>query len=108
MKDIDEWIAINKLKLNKRKTELIVIESEHRPKTQLEVSLGPDNAAGNIRVILDDKFNFEKQIATICKSSIFFHTQNIARIRRFLSYERVKTLVHAFITCRLDNCNSLL
>ena len=29
-------------------------------------------------------------------------------IRKYLSVENAKTLIHAFVTCRLDNCNSLL
>ena len=107
MKDIDEWTTINKLKLNKSKTELIVIGSQHRPKAETEVlALGPEdvnssNAARNI---------FEKQMAAICKTS-FFHIRQIVRIRRFLSDESVTILVHAFVTCltcRLDNCYSLL
>ena len=56
---------------------------------------------------MDDKINFEKQVPSIFKSS-FYHIRNIARIRRFLSEEITKALVHAFVTCRLDNCNSLL
>ena len=51
--------------------------------------------------------NFEKQVATICKSA-FYHLRNILRIRKYLSVENAKTLIHAFVTCRLDNCNSLL
>ena len=38
----------------------------------------------------------------------FYHIRYIACIRRFLSEESTKALVHAFVTCRLDNCNSLL
>ena len=45
---------------------------------------------------------FQKQIAAICKTS-FFHVRQIARHPRFLSDESVKTLVHAFVKCRLDN-----
>ena len=56
---------------------------------------------------IDNKLNLDKHIASICKSS-FFHFRNIARIRRFLSAEKIIALVHAFITCRLGNCNSLL
>ena len=44
MKDIDEWMTINKLKVNKTKTELIVIGSQHRPKIEIEVlTLGSDD-----------------------------------------------------------------
>ena len=56
---------------------------------------------------MDDKINFEKQVTFICKSS-FYHIRNIARIRRFLSEESTKALVHAFVTYRMDNCDSLL
>ena len=34
--------------------------------------------------------------------------ENIAKIRMYLTSESTKTLVHAYVTCRLDNCNSLL
>ena len=80
MKDIDEWMTINKLKLNKRRTELIVIGSQHQPKTEIEVlALSPpddvysSNAARNIGVIFDE--------------TSFFHIRQIARIRRFLADE---------------------
>ena len=111
--DISKWITANKLKLNKDKTALIVISSQHRPRLQLDTLIfGSDsvfrtNAARNIGVTMNDKINFEKQVASICKSS-FYHLRNIARIRRFLSEESTKALVHAFVTCRLDNCNSLI
>ena len=38
----------------------------------------------------------------------FFHIRNISRTRKYLSVENTKTLVHAFVTCRLDNGNALL
>ena len=114
VRDIDRWMTENKLKLNKDKTELVIIGSQHRPKPQLDkLTFGSESvsrkcdAARNIGVIIDDKLNLDKHIASICKSS-FFHIGNIARIRGFLSAESTIALVHAFITCRLDNCNSLL
>ena len=107
--DIDLWMTENKLKLNKGKTELVIIGSQHRPKPQLDLltfgseSVSSCDASGNIGVIIDDKLNLDRHIAAICKSS-FFHIRNIAHIR-FLSAESTIALVHAFITCRLDNCN---
>ena len=43
-----------------------------------------------------------------CNKSAFFHIRNISRIRKFLSVNSTEALVHAFVTCRLDNCNTLL
>ena len=62
MKDIDEWMTTNKLKLNKTKTELIVIGSQHRPKTEIEVlTLGSDDvySSNAARNIFDERFRFE-------------------------------------------------
>ena len=46
-------------------------------------------------------------INQICKAC-FYHIHNIRRISKFLSKECLQTLVHAFVTSRLDYCNSLL
>ena len=49
----------------------------------------------------------EQYVADICKVC-FYHLRNIARIRDYLSLPDTETLVHAFITTKLDSCNSLL
>ena len=46
-------------------------------------------------------------MSSICIAS-FFHIRNISRIRKYLSMENTKILVHAFVTCRLDKGNALL
>ena len=47
-------------------------------------------------------------VTAVCKSFFFFHLRNIFKIRKFLSYDVCKTLIHAFVTARIDYCNSLL
>ena len=48
-----------------------------------------------------------KHITNICKSA-FFYLHNIRSIKKYLHEDSLHTLVHAFITNRLDYCNSLL
>ena len=114
LQDIATWISLNKLKLNGDKTELLVIGSCKLPAFQLPSFtaidgsvIEPSHFARNIGVIFDNKLNMEHQLSAICKSA-FFHIRNISRIRKFLSVDSAKALVHAFVTCRLDNCNSRL
>ena len=42
-----------------------------------------------------------------CKTG-FFYLHNISRIRKLLTQEITENLIHAFVTSRLDYCNSLL
>ena len=46
-------------------------------------------------------------VGKVC-SKAFRGLYNIRQIRKFLSMESTKTLVHAFVTSHLDYCNSLL
>ncbi|KAL9965576.1 hypothetical protein ACROYT_G029392 [Oculina patagonica] len=112
--DIDNWMAVNKLKLNQEKTEVVLIScSRHRPRPPLEslqignVNVVPTSSARNLGAIFDQCFNLEEHIKSICKSS-HYHIRNLAKIRKYIDEESAKTVVHAFITSNLDNCNSLL
>ena len=46
-------------------------------------------------------------INQVCKAA-FYHIHNIRRVSKYLSQECLKTLIHAFVTSRLDYCNGLL
>ena len=114
LEDIGTWMSLNKLKLNSEKTELLVIGSQNLSASQFPSFTAidgsvtqPSQFVRNIGVIFDNKLNMERQVASICKSA-FFQIRNISRIRKFLSVSCTKALVHAFVTCSLDNCNSLL
>ena len=111
--DIDLWMACNKLKLNRDKTELLVIGSKHRPCPSLggilvgDCRVHPSDTARNIGVVFDQTLLLDKHVNLICKSALF-HLWNLVKVRKYLTVESTKALVHAFVTCRLDNCNSLL
>ena len=56
---------------------------------------------------VDTVISMDNQISKICKCS-FYHLRNIANIGKFISSRHCETLCHAFITVRIDHCNSLL
>ena len=49
----------------------------------------------------------ETRITKTCGAA-FYHLQGIRRIRKYLSQDIAGTLIHAFVTSRIDYCNSLL
>ena len=67
----------------------------------------PSSSVKNLGVWLDSRLNMEKHISYTCKSA-FYMLYNLRHIRRYLSQENTETLVHAFISSRLDYCNGLL
>ena len=61
----------------------------------------------NIGVVFNKSLSLLTHVIATCKAA-FFHLRNISKIRRFLVLETTKTIVHAFVTSKLDYCNSLL
>ena len=48
----------------------------------------------------------EEHITKTC-SAAFYHLYNISRIQNYLTKESTETLIHAFISSRLDYCNNV-
>ena len=61
----------------------------------------------NLGVFFDTQLNMESQIISVCKSA-FYMIYNLRRIRKYFDQNTMKTVVHTFITSKLDYCNSLL
>ena len=111
--EVDLWMTVNKLKLNKDKTEFLIFFSKHSPSPYSPVIhleseiIHPSSVVRNIGVLFDSSMSMAKHINKCCKSS-FYHLRNISRIRKFLSVKSTEILVHSLISSNLDNCNSLL
>ncbi len=67
----------------------------------------PSDSATNLGSVWDNELTMEKHISKIC-SSTFIHLRNIAGIRKYLTSKQTETIIHAYITSKLDYCNSLL
>ena len=62
------------------------------------------SAVPNLGFRVDQDFRLDNQISAVVKSS-FFQTMN--KVENFFSKVHFRTVIHAFITSRLDDCNSL-
>ena len=112
-REIYNWMLNNGLKLNQDKSELQVFTSKFRANPELDSvvvideSITSEPHARNLGIILDTYLTFNNHIAKVCKVS-HFHLRNISKIRKFLSKESTEILIHAFVSSKLDHCNSLL
>jgi hypothetical protein len=111
--DIKAWSCAYDLKLNEDKTEVLHMTSKFRKSSPLSsvnianVSVQPVKSARNLGVIIENDLSMDVYINNICRSASF-SLYKIGHIRNFLDMKTTETLVHAFITCHLDQCNGLL
>ena len=112
--EIKKWLCNDKLLMNDGKTEFIIIGTKQQLAkvnidniTIAETNVKPISVAKNLGVWLDSSLSMSTHINKLC-SAAFYHLRNIKRIRKYLSRESATILVHAFISSRLDYCNSLL
>jgi hypothetical protein len=116
LESVQNWMFLNKLKLNPDKTEFLLIGHEQQRKKYLSqfpiplmgVDTKPaEKPARNLGVMFDNNFNFRSHVSQVC-SSCYYHIRDMRRIRRHLSLDNAKSLASALVSSRLDYCNSLL
>ena len=111
--DLDKWMSFNKLKLNKDRTELLYLYSKHIPQQSLPPLrfgsdiIQPSPCSRNIGVVFDSTISMLPRVNSVCKHA-FYYLRNISHMGKLLSNKTIETLVHAFVTSKLDHCNSLL
>ena len=109
-----KWMHQNKLKLNDKKTEFIIFGTETSLKKvqTAHIRVGTHiiervDSVRNIGAIFDEQMRMEKQVGQLCKSA-WLYLYKINKIRQYLTTDQVETIVHAFVTTKLDLNNSLL
>ena len=112
--NLRRWMFNDKLKLNDGKTEFLIIVSKEQLQklNPCHVSVGsvdisPVPTARNLGVWLDSYLSMSTHITKTCAAA-FYWLHHIKRISKFLSRDKLITVIHAFVTSRLDYCNSIL
>jgi hypothetical protein len=114
VEDINNWMARNRLKMNSDKTQLIWFGTgqQLRKITIHELRLLSDQlpfvtSVTNLGFHLDSGLTMSRHVDSVCRSG-FFQLRQLRVVRSSLTPDCAKMLVHAFISSRLDYCNSLL
>ena len=114
IEEIRNWMEANYLKLNDSKTEFVIFgtQIDLAKVSGWTITVGnseilPSKSARNIGAFMDSALNMETHINNIIRSC-YAQLHSISKIRRYLTIDAAKTIVHAFLLSRLDNLNSLL
>ena len=99
--------------LNSEKTEILVLGPKNLRDSMSThiatldgITLASSTTVRNLGVVFDQDLSFNSHIKQTSRT--FFHLRNITKIRRIPSKTDAEKLIHAFVTSRLDYCNSLL
>uniref|UniRef100_A0A672H2B5 Reverse transcriptase domain-containing protein n=1 Tax=Salarias fasciatus TaxID=181472 RepID=A0A672H2B5_SALFA len=107
---IKQWLRDNNLQLNSEKTETLIIAPDSAiPAIKQhfgDLSPSTKTELRNLGVIFDSTMSLDhhsRQLVRTC----FFQLRNIAKLRPMVSKKELEMIIHAFISSRLDYCNSL-
>jgi len=112
--DVEDWMSTSRLRLNPTKTQVMWLGSKHQLSkiTNWDVAIISSTAhtvdtSRDLGVMVDSRLTMADQVAAICRGA-YYKLRQLRSITQSLSPEAAKTVVQAFITSRLDYCNSLL
>ena len=112
--DIRNWMTNDKLLVNDDKTEFLMNGTKQQlAKVNIDhILIGdrvirPKGVVKNLGTWLDSTLSMNSHVNSNC-SNAFYYLYNIRRIRKHLSRRSTETLIHAFVSSRVDYCNSLL
>ena len=103
--DVKKWMLTNKLKLEDTRQQLAKMNASTLRVGETSVTCS--SVLKTLGCWLDSQFKFETHITKVC-NAVFFRIYNIRGIRKFLNEDDTRTLVNAFVTNRIDYCDSLL
>ena len=111
---VDAWMSSNRLKLNSDKTQFIWLGSQQQlQKIEIEsVTLLEDTGVfqptvTDLGVTIDGLLTMREHVQRICRAS-YYQLHQLRVVQNSLSIDVCVMLVHAFVSSRLDYCNSLL
>ena len=112
--DIEAWLRASRLRLNPAKTQVMWLGSsqllaklDFTEVFVLSSCVRIQDSARDLGVVIDSQLTLSAHVAAVCRSG-YFQLRQLRPAIRSLSQDAGRALVQAFISCRLDYCNSVL
>ena len=111
--DVKSWSIRNKLMFNDSKTEVIHVSSKFKksppfPRISIgDLTIDISSSAKSLGVIIDQTLEMKDHVKGIVRAASFA-IYKIGQLSKYLDRDSIERLVHAFVSSRLDSCNSLL
>ena len=114
IKAIKSWMALNSLKINDDKTEFMIIGSKanlKKVKTNHIIvgthKIAVSSSVRNIGAVFDSEMTMIPQVLKTAQTA-WFHLREISKIRIHLTQKQTQSVIHAYVTSRIDQNNSLI
>ena len=109
--EVRDWMLEHQLMINPSKTVFLPVSrklnfNDIQPLCLDGTIIPPSKSARNLGIIFDHRLSFEKQVSDL-RRICFFHLRRLNHIRPYVPSDQFESLVHSFITSRVDCCNSL-
>jgi len=114
VEEIRQWMNANRLRLNEDKTQFTWLGTPHQlSEVQCQtislrgVDIQISTEVTCLGVLLDSRLTFAPHVRRL-SGKCFYHLRQLKTVRRSLTEDAAKSLVHAFVTSRIDYCNSVI
>ncbi len=108
--EIRAWLASNFLHLNTNKTECVVFGPSSASKEIISrlasMKISVSDHVKNLGVTMDSALVLDKQVSSVVKAA-FYQLRIISKLKSILSFKDLETIIHAFVSSRIDYCNSV-
>ena len=111
--EVNRWMSASRLRLNPTKTQVMWLGSSQQLQKVsindifiLTTHVRVSETARDLGVVIDRQMSLAAHVSALCRSG-YHQLRQLRPVVGSLSADASKTLVHAFISSRLDYCNSL-
>ncbi len=103
-------MASNYLHLNTNRTECVVFGPSSASKEIISrlasMKISVSDHVKNLGVIMESSLVLDKQVSSVVRAA-FYQLRIISKLKSILSFRDLETIIHAFVSSRIDYCNSV-